>query len=310
MEEHRPTWSVMIPTYDSNDHLRQTLESVLVQDMGRERMQIEVVDDASPNHDTKSLVREVAGERVDVFIQPQNLGLVGNFTSCIKRAKGHYIHILHGDDYVEKGFYKQNENIFDQYSSVGAIINRIKYIEGDDSLIGNGKLLQNDPGPAKNFIERYFTDIGVNTPGVTVRRKVYEELGGFDRRIKKLGEDREMWLRIARWFDIGYQPEPLAVYRIHDEALTEQITESGEIINDIITTHEIVKSHYAGTKYLPLIQRRKEVIARKAILSGIESIKNKKFRTAKTYLKAGILYSKSPKTIYWILRGIIDKNYK
>src|SRR5882672_8085006 len=37
----RPLWSVMIPTYNSERWLRQTLQSVIAQDCGPERMQIE-----------------------------------------------------------------------------------------------------------------------------------------------------------------------------------------------------------------------------------------------------------------------------
>ena len=43
----RPLWSVMIPTYNSGEWLRQTLESVMAQDRGPERMEIQVVDNCS-----------------------------------------------------------------------------------------------------------------------------------------------------------------------------------------------------------------------------------------------------------------------
>ncbi|MEQ9234992.1 MAG: glycosyltransferase [Coleofasciculus sp. E2-BRE-01] len=45
--EQRPLWSVMIPTYNCAQYLRETLANVLAQDPGSEVMQIEVIDDHS-----------------------------------------------------------------------------------------------------------------------------------------------------------------------------------------------------------------------------------------------------------------------
>ena len=59
----------------------------------------------------------------------------------------------------------------------------------------------------------------IMTPCIAVRRDVYEKLGGFDRRLK-CSEDWEMWVRIASQFPVWYDPEPLALYRMHPQSNT------------------------------------------------------------------------------------------
>jgi len=80
----RPMWSVMIPVFNCANYLRQTLASVLAQDPGPERMQIEVVDDMSTKDDPEAVVREVGKGRVAFFRKPKNGGATANFnTWCI-----------------------------------------------------------------------------------------------------------------------------------------------------------------------------------------------------------------------------------
>src|SRR5215218_3673985 len=124
---HRPQWSVMIPVYNCAVFLPQTLESVLQQDPGTDRMQIEVVDDASTDADVEAIVAQVGNGRISYFRQPQNVGSLKNFETCLNRAQGLYIHLLHGDDKVRHGYYKKIGQLFDQFPESGAAYCRYAY---------------------------------------------------------------------------------------------------------------------------------------------------------------------------------------
>ena len=58
---HRPLWSVMIPAYNCYNTLGETISSVLVQDPGKDQMQIEVIDDGSTDGNVKELVERIGG---------------------------------------------------------------------------------------------------------------------------------------------------------------------------------------------------------------------------------------------------------
>src|ERR1019366_5593925 len=92
-------WSVMIPCYNARpDYLAAALRSVLQQDPGKTVMQIEVIDDCSPDGTPVELVLKIAGDRVTVHREEKNLGLAGSWNRCIERAQGKWVHILHQDD--------------------------------------------------------------------------------------------------------------------------------------------------------------------------------------------------------------------
>ena len=67
-----PIWSVMIPVYNRTKYLCETIDSVLSQGYGKEELQIEVIDDCSPQNDPEPLVRTKYGKRVSFYRQAQN----------------------------------------------------------------------------------------------------------------------------------------------------------------------------------------------------------------------------------------------
>jgi glycosyltransferase involved in cell wall biosynthesis len=240
----RPTWSVMIPTYNSVAYLRETLDSVLSQDPGPERMQIEVVDDHSSRDDPEALVREMGKGRVLFYRQPQNVGHVRNFETCLQRSRGRLIHLLHGDDRIRPGFYETMERPFREHPEIGAAFCR--YIGMDEqghwTEFARPELPQ--AGLLKDaWLERIATGQRLQTPSMVVRRSVYEQIGGFDRRIRWMGEDWEMWVRIAANYPIWYDPALLAEYRRHGNSLTGQSVRSGEDIQDLRLVVQINKTH-------------------------------------------------------------------
>src|SRR5215813_8446370 len=81
--EGRPLWSVMVPVYNCGSYLPQALGSILMQDPGPQLMQIEVIDDCSTDIDVEELVRSIGKGRVVYHRQPQNVGSLRNFETCL-----------------------------------------------------------------------------------------------------------------------------------------------------------------------------------------------------------------------------------
>jgi glycosyltransferase involved in cell wall biosynthesis len=223
----RPLWSVMIPTYECAGYLRETLANVLAQDPGPDVMQIEVVDDHSTTDDPAAVVAELGRGRVAFYRQPQNVGVTRNFATCLQRSRGRLVHLLHGDDLVRPGFYRALQRGFEASETVGAAFCRHIFADARGHWQSVSPLEQPESGILVNALVRLASEQRIMTPSIAVRRSVYERLGGFDERLL-CSEDWEMWVRVAAAYDVWYEPEPLAVYRMHRNSNTGRHLRSGE----------------------------------------------------------------------------------
>jgi GT2 family glycosyltransferase len=239
----RPRWSVMIPTYNCAGFLRETLASVLAQDPGPGQMQITVVDDHSTRDDPGRVVAELGGGRVEFVRQPANVGSIANFDTCLRLARGELVHLLHGDDAVDPGFYATMERPFLEHPGIGAAFCRHRIMDGAGRVRHTGSPLQPAAGILPNWLETIGQGQRLQTPCMVVRRAVYERLGGFDHRIRCYGEDWEMWVRIAAHYPVWYQPEALARYRIHDSSVSGRTQRTGENGADLRTAIALVREH-------------------------------------------------------------------
>jgi glycosyltransferase involved in cell wall biosynthesis len=245
----RPLWSIMIPTYNCTRYLRHTLESVLAQALPQDEMQIEVVDDHSTDGDVKAVVEEIGRGRVSFYRQPQNRGSLRNFETCLNRAKGKWIHLLHGDDLVKDGFYQEIKGLFTQYPEAGAAFTAVSYIDENDKEYRQHPLASEHCGIVKDFLYKIAQGQLLQPPAMVVKRSVYEQLGSFF--CVHYGEDWEMWIRIGANYPVAFSPKRLALYRSHTTNITSRYLLSGQNVRDIDKVIDTVQP------YLPQHHRKK-----------------------------------------------------
>lgn len=225
----RPRISVMIPTYNNLQFLAQALESVLRENIGPEQMQIEVVDDCSATTDAESITYAIGKGRVAFYRQPENMGLARNFNSCIARARGEWVHILHNDDYVSEGFYKEAINIIDQQNP-SAIAFRCFLVDSNNDIVLVTDNYSTPDGPAR-VRTAFLTGTPVQCSGVLVRRSVYESIGGFRPAFSFL-VDVDMWSRVFCSSETVFSPKCLACFRLHPGSAGVHLVAQGQCADD------------------------------------------------------------------------------
>ncbi len=241
----RPFWSVMIPTYNPVNRywLEQTIDSVLAQDPGPENMQIVLIDDCSTDFNPEDIVKKVGEHRLTFYRQKQHVGIVGNWNTCIERARGYWVHILHQDDLVLPGFYSRLREGIEKDPSVGAAFCQHFLIDGE----GNRKTLlsrveMETPGILVDWPEYVFVGLSFQCPSIVVKRSAYEELGGFNLDFQ-YAMDWDMWKRIASRFPIWYDPIPLACFRRNYKSTASEFIRSGRNIPELRSSIEISQSY-------------------------------------------------------------------
>jgi glycosyltransferase involved in cell wall biosynthesis len=226
-------WSVMIPTYNTGRFLEQTLRSVLEQDPGPDIMQIEVIDDCSTSDDPEEIVGRVGGDRVSFFRKEKNEGIAKNFNSCISRSKGHLLHILHGDDYVLPGFYKEIQSVAERNQDVNGFFSKSFVVneKGETEVMSaeiEGLLTPTNIIPKELM---YYNE--VKTPGVVVRKGFYDKYGGFIEGLPHIA-DWEMWTRCIAMGKGIFVNKPLTCYRSYPGNGSGRDARSGDNIREKI----------------------------------------------------------------------------
>ena len=285
-------WSVMIPTYNCAGYLRETLASVLAQDPGPDLMQIEVVDDGSTD-DPRALVEELGSGRVAFHRQPRNTGHVHNLNTCIERSSGQLVHLLHGDDGVRDGFYRTMASHFADRPEVGAAFCRYISMDADGNWETIGPLESGGRGVVEDWLGRIALGQRLQTPCMVVRRSVYEQLGGFDARLTH-SEDWEMWTRIAASFAVSYEPEPLALYRVHGGSSSGRSRSIGENVVDLRRAIGINRSHLPPQRADEITSRAREITAVTAIRRAGRMLQAGEAAAARAQVKEALRPSRSP----------------
>jgi len=240
----RSLWSVMIPTYNSGEYLRKTLQSVMAQDCGPERMQIEVVDNCSTEDDPEVLVRAVCGSRVAFYRRPKNEGAIANFNACIQRSHGRLIHILHSDDYVLPGFYAEIERLAEEHADVALLAARCFFVDENGIITGVTTRIPELENGCRSVDALYY-QTSMQFPGVVIRREFYEAYGGYITSLVHTS-DREMWARAVSLEGGVISTKVLACYRTSASNETAAVVRSGDNVRDLLRLAEVFRKRYPG----------------------------------------------------------------
>jgi len=200
-----PKVSVIIPTYNRAYLIGRALKSVLNQSY--RDFEVIVVDDGSTDN-TNEVIKSFIDERIRYYYHKKNKGYPEALNTGLNLARGSFIAFQDDDDewFPEKLnkqmmiFKKVNQNVGVVYSGFWKIRNDKKI------YIPSSHVVQKEGNIHTELLKGNF----VGMPSSIVRRECFDKVGMFDTTISYL-QDWELWIRISKYYEFKYIPEPLMI---------------------------------------------------------------------------------------------------
>jgi len=205
-----PKVSVLMSVFNSAEHLRQAIESILNQSYSD--FEFIIVDDASSD-DSVSIIDGYAksDSRIEVLKNTKNLKLAYSLNKGIKQAKGEYIARMDSDDVAHLDRLQKQVEFMEARADVGVCGAWVSVYELPNVVWKTAitPLAAN----CAAFFESCF-----HHPTVMMRKSVLDTYGSYDEKVE-FAQDCHLWSRLA--FDHGVKlvnlPEVLLKYRTHPE---------------------------------------------------------------------------------------------
>lgn len=214
-----PWLSVLMPIYAGEATLARSLQSLVGQGTG---IEVIAVDQASP--DRSRTILESFRDRLDLTIidAPQSRSWMQNTNIALCEARADIVTMLHQDDLWRPGRAEFLRVMVERMPDAALWVHAADYIDARDRRVGRiappfGRMER--VVATAEAISRLIVQNTVALPAAAFRRETALASGGLDEDLWYTA-DWDLWLRLMSTGPVGWNPAPLAAYRLHSGALT------------------------------------------------------------------------------------------
>lgn len=200
-------FSVIIPLYNKEDSITETIQSVLNQTF--KEFELVIVNDGSTDGSLEK-VKAFSDPRIKIVDKP-NGGVSSARNTGIENALGEWVSFIDADDRWAVGYLEAVNKVIEDFPAASVVVTNYK--KGNESPYVKYR--------KRGYLSDYFllamkyNDI-ICSSVITCKRECFKEVGLFTNKYS-YGEDLNMWSRLADRYLIAYIPEVLAEYRIEAE---------------------------------------------------------------------------------------------
>ncbi|MGB3491325.1 MAG: glycosyltransferase family A protein [Elainellaceae cyanobacterium] len=211
-----PSVSIIIPAYNAEETILETIHSVREQTY--QDFEILVIDDGSKDR-TVEIVKEVDDPRIKVFTYP-NGGVSVARNRGIERSTGEFLAFIDNDDLWTPDKLELQLHALDKNKDADAIyswsVNMVD--DGESRIFVSGS----QPTATGNiYAELLLGNFIGNGSNILVRRKVIDEIGGYEPGLSF--SDWDFCLRTAAKFQFAAVPKVQILYRRASGSMSSQV---------------------------------------------------------------------------------------
>lgn len=255
--------SIVIPLYNKALYIKETIYNILNQTY--QDFELIVVNDGSNDNGPK-LVQSFTDKRIKLINKP-NGGVSSARNIGIQHAKYEYIAFLDADDeWLPNHLEEIHKLILDFGNRADVFVTNFarKYPSG--KIVPNRLPHELNEGIVKNYFKEVIKKAVINASCVCVSKVALHTVKGFDERISR-GEDIDVWIKLAREYNIVYSPIVTANYlqdAINNSRKRFDITKSVVYYLDLNDLNNSIEKRFLikilWKKYFSLLIKDKDVI--------------------------------------------------
>ncbi len=205
---NNPFFSIIIPTYNREKQISETIQSVLSQNFID--FELLVVDNQSQDR-TKEIVTSISDDRIHFYLNDQNYERCYSRNRGIQLSRGTYVLLLDSDDLFEPDHLSNwHQFILSSGNRTDCFYVSDKKILKDSVFIQKNSVFPKGTQPESYFFLNPIIPGQVCVPSVILKQFRF-------RNDLLIFEDAALWMELASEFPVVFNDISSFVYRIHDD---------------------------------------------------------------------------------------------
>jgi glycosyltransferase involved in cell wall biosynthesis len=209
-------FSVIIPLYNKENFIENTLKSVLNQSFTD--FEVLIVNDGSTDT-SEQKAKQFNDPRISYFLK-ENEGVASARNYGINLAKAEHLTFIDADDYWYPDFLQEMFNNINRYPELNVFSAAIEVETSKKVFTSSYSIVKTGDCQIVDYFSASRKESVICTSCAVFHKRVFNKSGVFDPNMK-ISEDTDLWIRIGLNYPVLFSWKILARYVYDDKSLTK-----------------------------------------------------------------------------------------